>query len=220
MANIFNKEWNSVTELGDDPKFTIWNRVRKCTVYSKVNASLFDVKPFGLYKKFVPEYFDHVHVLASDKYLYLVSFPYGMSDDNTLLLFIANELGHEVTIHGYTDSWYSPTTTMMTIKLGKRLDKRKYINNIFVKVEDELCEPMDSIIGFLEESNDFKIDGVMTSEVYNQYVIYCVNKNLQPMSNIEFSKHINRSMNMQIVVKRVGSKVCKFFTSKEGGKSE
>jgi hypothetical protein len=134
MQKSFNGvvEWKPIASIQDNPKFKFWNRIRKCTLYDKIKNKLWEIKPFKLYQKFVPEFFDHIHIFASDKYLYIVSFPYGLKGDTNLLYFIANELGHEVVIHDREESWYSSATDMITIKLGKRLEKTKYINNVFV----------------------------------------------------------------------------------------
>ena len=85
------------------------------------------------------------------------------------------------------------------------------------KVQKELEEYEESnnpVLGFIKEielSDDFKIENEPTKDVYKRYQEYCLANNLQPMSNIEFSKQINRILNMQVVVKRIGNKTHRLF---------
>jgi putative DNA primase/helicase len=85
------------------------------------------------------------------------------------------------------------------------------------KVQKELEEYEESnnpILGFIREvemDDEFKIENEPTKDVYKRYQEYCLANNLQPMSNIEFSKQINRILNMQVVVKRIGNKTHRLF---------
>lgn len=88
------------------------------------------------------------------------------------------------------------------------------------KVQKELEEYEESnnpILGFIREvemDDEFKIENEPTKDVYKRYQEYCLANNLQPMSNIEFSKQINRILNMQVVIKRVGNKTYRVFVPK------
>ena len=73
----------------------------------------------------------------------------------------------------------------------------------------------------VETDDEFKIENEPTKDVYKRYQEYCLANNLQPMSNIEFSKQINRILNMQVIVKRIGNKTHRLFASKvKEGESE
>ncbi len=85
------------------------------------------------------------------------------------------------------------------------------------KVQRELEEYEESnnpVLGFIREvesDDDFKIENEPTKDVYKRYQEYCLSNNLQPMSNIEFSKQINRILNMQVIVKRIGKTTHRLF---------
>ncbi len=109
------------------------------------------------------------------------------------------------------------------IQLGlkglKRIIKTKKFSSS-EKVQKELEEYEESnnpILGFIREvelDDEFKIENEPTKDVYKRYQEYCLSNNLQPMSNIEFSKQVNRILNMQVIVKRIGNKTHRLFVSK------
>ena len=88
------------------------------------------------------------------------------------------------------------------------------------KVQRELEEYEESsnpVLGFIREvesEDDFKIENEPVRDVYKRYQEYCLANNLQPMSNIEFSKQINRILNTQVIVKRIGNKTHRLFVPK------
>ena len=102
--------------------------------------------------------------------------------------------------------------------LKRILETKKFSESEKVQKElEEYEESNNPVLGFIKEielSDDFKIENEPTSEVYKRYQEYCLANNLQPMSNIEFSKQINRILNMQVAIKRVGSKTYRVFVSK------
>lgn len=102
--------------------------------------------------------------------------------------------------------------------LKRILETKKFSNSERVQKElDEYEESNNPILGFIREvemDDDFKIENEPTKDVYKRYQEYCLANNLQPMSNIEFSKQVNRILNMQVVVKRIGNKTHRLFVSK------
>ena len=102
--------------------------------------------------------------------------------------------------------------------LKRILETKKFSESEKVQKElEEYEESNNPVLGFIKEielSDDFKIENEPTSEVYKRYQEYCLANNLQPMSNIEFSKQINRILNMQVVIKRVGNKTYRVFVPK------
>lgn len=102
--------------------------------------------------------------------------------------------------------------------LKRILETKKFSESEKVQKElEEYEESNNPVLGFIKEielSDDFKIENEPVSEVYKRYQEYCLSNNLQPMSNIEFSKQINRILNMQVVVKRAGNKTYRVFVSK------
>lgn len=109
------------------------------------------------------------------------------------------------------------------IQLGLKGLKRLLVANKFTeseKVRKELEEYEESnnpILGFIRElelEDGFGIENEPATEVYKRYQEYCLANNLQPMSNVEFSRQINRILNLQIVVKRANGKTCRVFARK------
>ncbi len=102
--------------------------------------------------------------------------------------------------------------------LKRILEHKKFSESEKVQKElDEYEESNNPILGFIREvieADGFKIENEPANEVYKRYTEYCLASNLQPMSNIEFSKQINRLLNLQVVVKRIGSKTVRMFISK------
>ena len=91
------------------------------------------------------------------------------------------------------------------------------------KVKRELEEYEESnnpIIGFIKEveyEDDFQIVNEPTVKVYKRYHEYCIANNLQPMSNVEFSKQINRIMDLKVVHKYIQGKTYRIFQEKGNG---
>ena len=78
---------------------------------------------------------------------------------------------------------------------------------------DEYEEQNNPILGFFREckDEDFKIENEPTNKVYKRYQEYCLANSLQPMSNIEFSKQVNRILNFKIVDKKINGKKFRIF---------
>lgn len=102
--------------------------------------------------------------------------------------------------------------------LKRILDTKKFSESEKVQRElEEYEESNNPVLGFIREvesDDDFKIENEPTKDVYKRYQEYCLSNNLQPMSNIEFSKQINRILNMQVIVKRIGNKTHRLFVSR------
>lgn len=105
------------------------------------------------------------------------------------------------------------------ITLGIAGLKRVLLNRAFTsstKVQkelDEYEEQNNPILGFFREceDEDFKIENEPTNKVYKRYQEYCITNSLQPMSNIEFSKQVNRILNFKIVDKKINGKKFRIF---------
>lgn len=100
------------------------------------------------------------------------------------------------------------------INLGIVGLKRVLTNRAFTasakvqKAMDEYEENNNPILGFFKEceDEDFQIENEPTNKVYKRYQEYCLANSLQPMSNIEFSKQVNRILNMKVVNKTIQNK--------------
>lgn len=105
------------------------------------------------------------------------------------------------------------------INLGIVGLKRVLTNRAFTasakvqKAMDEYEENNNPILGFFKgcEDEDFQIENEPTNKVYKRYQEYCLANSLQPMSNIEFSKQVNRILNMKVVNKTIQNKKYRIF---------
>ena len=74
------------------------------------------------------------------------------------------------------------------------------------KVEDALAtyeKDNNPIIRFLDDLEDEDIEGKPTKDIYSKYVAFCVEENLQPLSNVEFSKQVKQRRDFVIVDRKV-----------------
>ena len=86
------------------------------------------------------------------------------------------------------------------------------------KVEKELSEfekNNNPVLMFFEDLNSSEIVGQPTKDVYLTYQVFCSENNFTPMSNIEFSKQINKYYGVEVGQKRSDGKVYKIFKRKE-----
>lgn len=101
--------------------------------------------------------------------------------------------------------------------LKRVLETRQFTSSEKIQKElDEYEESNNPVLGFIREceSEDFQIENNPTSNVYKRYNEYCIANNLNPMSNVEFSKQINKLLNYQVVNKKINGKKYRIFTAK------
>jgi len=104
------------------------------------------------------------------------------------------------------------------INIGLEGLKRVLANRKFTtseKVQDALKEYEESnnpILCFLNEEP--KIENEPTTGVYQNYREFCLANNFSPMSNIEFSKQINRVCGLKIINKSIKGKKYRLFVQK------
>lgn len=84
------------------------------------------------------------------------------------------------------------------------------------KVEGEIenyRERNNPVLGFLHECDDEDYDIIekVTSEVYRRYQVYCSKNNFQAISNIEFSKQINRLKGTKVIDRFINKKKFRIF---------
>jgi putative DNA primase/helicase len=100
--------------------------------------------------------------------------------------------------------------------LKRVLANRKFSQSS--RVEQELQEYEESnnpIIGFIKEVGFDEIDNEPTKIIYKRYQVYCIDNNLQPLSNIEFSKQLKKKFNFDIVDKKIDGKKYRIFIRKD-----
>lgn len=106
------------------------------------------------------------------------------------------------------------------IKIGLEGLKRVLKNRRFTtseKVQKELEEYEENnnpILGFLKEIEIDQIENECTKEVYKKYNEYCLANNFTPMSNIEFSKKVNKHFDLEVVTRSIKGKKYRIFIKK------
>lgn len=101
--------------------------------------------------------------------------------------------------------------------LKRVLDSRQFTHSEKVQRElDEYEESNNPILAFVRECEEegYFVENQPTAEVYERYAEFCIANNLKPMSKIEFSKAVNKLLNFEIVVRRIGSKTVRVFSKK------
>lgn len=105
------------------------------------------------------------------------------------------------------------------IKLGVEGLKRVITNNEFTKSDkvqnqlDEYEQENNPILAFINDTGVDMIENEPTADVYKRYQVFCADNAMQPMSNIVFSKQINKRLGFRVIQKKVNNKNCKIFVS-------
>lgn len=110
------------------------------------------------------------------------------------------------------------------ITLGVEGLKRVLTNQDFTTSElveksiQEYEEENNPITAFIKDQGVDMIKNQPTAEVYKRYQLFCADNSMQPMSNIIFSKQINKRLDYQVVQRKINGKNRKTFIEnrKEG----
>lgn len=105
------------------------------------------------------------------------------------------------------------------ILLGLKGLKRVLQNKSFTKSEkvkkelDEYEVSNNHVLAFINECSEeqFQIENEPTSKVYKYYCEYCLKNGFQALSNIEFSKQVNRYLNFEIKITKISGKSVRIF---------
>lgn len=103
------------------------------------------------------------------------------------------------------------------IRVGVEGLKRIIVFNEFTKSEkvaeqiDEYENENNPIKAFIDECGVEMIEDEPTGDVYSRYQVFCADCGMQPMSNIVFSKQINKRLGFETVVTKVGGKSIRIF---------
>ncbi len=96
--------------------------------------------------------------------------------------------------------------------LKRVIENHKFTKSIRVEQElEEYEETNNPIIGFFKEVGIDEIENEPTKDVYKKYQEYCLANNLQPMSNIEFSKQVKKKFNFEIIDKKINGTKYRLF---------
>lgn len=103
--------------------------------------------------------------------------------------------------------------------LKRVLENRAFTVSSKVQKEmDEYEESNNPVLGFIKECKDenFAIINEPTQKVYKRYREYCIENSLQPMSNGELSKQINRLLNTTTEkIIRIDKKQYRIYSEKD-----
>lgn len=67
------------------------------------------------------------------------------------------------------------------------------------------------IAGFIEDQGLDMIENQLTADVYKRYQVFCADNSLTPMSNIVFSKQINKRLGLTVKQRKISGQVKKLF---------
>lgn len=114
-----------------------------------------------------------------------------------------------------------PEVMEYLINIGLQGLKRVLENNGFTvstKVQKELEsyeEQNNPILLFFKECGRAEIINQSTKDIYMQYSVFCAENNMQPMSNIEFSKQVKKKFDLEIMDKRINGKKRRIFRERK-----
>ena len=75
----------------------------------------------------------------------------------------------------------------------------------------EYEEENNPIAGFIEDQDLDMIENQLTADVYKRYQVFCADNSLTPMSNIVFSKQINKRLGLTVKQRKISGQVKKLF---------
>lgn len=103
------------------------------------------------------------------------------------------------------------------IRIGVEGLQRVIINQGFTQSEkvqnqlNEYEEENNPIIAFIADCGVDAIENEPTNEVYKRYQVFCAENNMQPMSNIIFSKQINKRLKFEVVHTKINGQTRRIF---------
>lgn len=106
------------------------------------------------------------------------------------------------------------------IRLGVEGLKRVIMNNEFTKSEkvqnqlNEYEEENNPIIAFIADCGVDMIENEPTNDVYKRYQVFCADNSMTPMSNIVFSKQINKRLDLEVVITKINGQTRRMFRRK------
>ena len=80
-----------------------------------------------------------------------------------------------------------------------------------MKNKDEYENENNPIKAFIDDCGVEMIENEPTADVYKRYQVFCAENSMQPMSNIVFSKQINKRLGFEVVQRKINKKNCKIF---------
>lgn len=109
------------------------------------------------------------------------------------------------------------TSIEYLIQLGIHGLQRIIANNEFSKSDkvekqlNEYEEENNPIIAFIADTGVDMIENQPTNEVYKRYQVFCAENSMTPMSNIVFSKQINKRLGLEVAVSKLNNQTRRIF---------
>ena len=103
------------------------------------------------------------------------------------------------------------------IRVGVEGLRRIIENNEFTKSEkvqrqvEEYENENNPIKAFIDDQGIEMIEDEPTADVYKRYQVFCAENSMQPMSNIVFSKQINKRLGLETIATRIDKKIIRVF---------
>lgn len=103
------------------------------------------------------------------------------------------------------------------IRVGIEGLRRIIENNEFTKSEkvqqqvEEYENENNPIKAFIDDQGIEMIEDEPTADVYKRYQVFCAENSMQPMSNIVFSKQINKRLGLETVTTKINKKSIRVF---------
>lgn len=212
-AMMFGKLADIGDDIGDD--FLQGAQVamfKKITAGNRIKAEQKGLDPF--------EFNPYVKLFFSANDVPRMKDKTGAVLDRLLIIPFENEFGNDTANTNIGKELSAEEPRMYLVRVGidglKRLYKQN--NGKFThseKVENQSKEyerENNPIIGFIEDSDiDTDIVNEPTRDVYRRYTVFCAENNMNPMSNIQFSKVIKRELDLSIKAVRVNGRKCNVF---------
>jgi len=96
--------------------------------------------------------------------------------------------------------------------LKRILENQEFTKSAKVQSQlDEYEEENNPIIAFIADCGEEMIENEPTNEVYKRYQLFCADNNMTPMSNLVFSKQINKRLNFSVVQRKLNGQNRKIF---------
>ena len=97
--------------------------------------------------------------------------------------------------------------------IGYCFYRRNELGKAFILTGDK----SNGILAFINDTGVDMIENEPTNEVYKRYQVFCADNSMQPMSNIVFSKQINKRLDLEISVVKLNGQTRRIFRSRKDG---
>lgn len=102
--------------------------------------------------------------------------------------------------------------------LRRVLTEGEFTRSVKVQMQLEEYEAENNpIVAFIEDCGAEAIENEPTNEVHKRYQVFCADNGMQPMSNIVFTKQINKRLGLTVKFIKMNGKARRVFVKEEQG---